>query len=152
LAASNDLLDDFNRRIEGADPEWVIRRGGYTGLPVHPTADATEELARIGGCPEECRWVDVWWSCTGRVYLVEVWGDGVTQRTPGVYYRTDHLTHVEYLQVQTLAPLITQPILLTVLDALETVVNGEALLAARATRPEGAVRVADLPESLEGGE
>lgn len=102
--------DDFQRRL-GFSPTsvYVHRTEGWRYIPIHPFADETEQLVRLGLAPQDCSAADAWWGIEGDATLVQSWIARVANRPQGLYARrTEHVEGHVYLMAVLDIPAITR--------------------------------------------
>jgi hypothetical protein len=77
---------DFLRRVEFApDSARVHRSAGWQYIPIHPFADDTDDLSRLGIAPGDCWSADAWWGIEGDAALVQSCIARMAGRLPGLY-------------------------------------------------------------------
>ena len=102
-------LADFRRRADFA-PESVYRHPerGWEYIPVHPFADETDILEKLGLGSDDCTSADVWW-CTGEDRALLCGIGAVDVDAAGLYARvSDHEDGSVNLTLRTTAPTITR--------------------------------------------
>lgn len=78
----------FLRRLESApDSVYIHRLAGWPYLPMHPFADDTDVLSRLGMAPGDCWSADAWWGIDGDAALVQSYIARMTNRPSGLYAR-----------------------------------------------------------------
>jgi hypothetical protein len=90
---------DFCRRADFS-PTSVYHHcsEGWKYIPIHPFADETSDLIRLGMKPCDCRAVDAWWGIKDDATLVQVWTAVDHDRPAGLYARqTEHEERWVYL-------------------------------------------------------
>ncbi len=77
---------NFLSRVEfAADSAYVHRAHGWQYIPIHPFADDTEDLSRLGLAPGDCWSADAWWGIEGDAALVQSCIAHMAGRSPGLY-------------------------------------------------------------------
>jgi hypothetical protein len=140
------LVKDFDQRVQDADPVQLLTRASSVAIVVHPTADETELLQRIGSEPSCCESVDAYWRYGGSVYWVEVLGQRYAGRPAGIYYLFDREHRQDVLEVTLPHTLVYSWDLHQAFDSLEALVDSDVVWAARSAFEGVALRLADLPD------
>jgi len=140
-------VKDFDQRVQAADPVQLLTRASSVAIVVHPTADETELLQRIGSEPSRCESVDTYWRYGESVYWVEVLGQRYADRPTGIYYLFDGAHRQDVFKVILPHTLVYSWDLHQAFDSLEALVDSGVLWAARSAFDGVAMRLADLPDS-----
>jgi hypothetical protein len=88
LPTSAQRLADFAARKAGHPDLVAVPERDWEYIVIHPCADESEILDRIGWPAERCVSVDFYWRCGRDVALVQVHARGEPPRErPGIYVR-----------------------------------------------------------------
>lgn len=140
------LVHNFEQRFRDHEPVGTLKRPKSVAIVVHPTADDTVLLQQIGWEPSRCESVNAYFRYQGSVYWVEVFGQRVADRPPGIYYLFDRGHRQDVLKVVLPHPLVYSWDLHHAFDRIEALVDSGALETMRPAFAGAPLRTDELSD------